>query len=252
MTSLVSRKRLLTRAAAVSGGAIVAGGIVTSAAATPVELPFYVLDPDCCQGCNACRKHALNTLFANATAADLFRAHVYCKCAVVQGPMLPYDTWVALFGTPAVIARQSVDRRTAWVADVLAAASTPPAPPSPPAPSSLPVIPGPPTSAPGTPRPVSAPLIPAAQLTVRSIRIGRAKRALALRVRLATPVTLQARLIGPRGRLIVMHNFQAVAGKSLHTLRVPNGVRPGRYRVAVVLRGPDGSKSTLLRTVVIS
>ncbi len=291
MTTLLSRKHLLGRAALVTGGAIVAGGVVASAAGAPSELSVYQLDPDCCHACNACRKHALNTLFASAAAADLFRAHPYCRCAVVEGPTLPYDAWVALFGTPSVIARQSVDRRTSWVADVLAAASAPPPapvppPPPPPAPpvppppaptaptedSDIIVQPTPPPSppAPADPPAVTAPVVSdvapppslpvrtklpaaaAAQLAVRHIRVGKVQRALALRFRLSTPATLQVRLLGARGNTLVVRHFHAGAGKSLHTLRIPNGLRPGRYRVAVTLRAGDGSKSTLLRSVVVS
>ncbi len=87
---------------------------------------------------------------------------------------------------------------------------------------------------------------------MRTIRVGKVQRALALRFKLSTPATLQVRLLGTRGSTLVLRHFQAGAGKSLHTLRIPNGVHPGRYRVAVTLRARDGSKSTLLRTVVVS
>ena len=90
------------------------------------------------------------------------------------------------------------------------------------------------------------------QLAVRHIRVGKVQRALALRFRLATPAALQVRLVGADGSTLVVRHFQAGAGKTLHTLRIPNGLRPGRYRVAVTLRAGDGSKSTLLRTVVVS
>ena len=89
------------------------------------------------------------------------------------------------------------------------------------------------------------------QLAVRHIRVGKVQRALALRLRLATPAALQVRLVGANGSTLVVRHFQAGAGKSLHTLRIPNGLRPGRYRIAVTLRAGDGSRSTLLRTVVV-
>ena len=160
MTTLLSRKHLLGRAALVTGGAIVAGGVVASAAGAPAELVAYQLDPDCCQGCNACRKHALNTLFASAAAADLFRAHPYCKCAVVEGPMLPYDTWVALFGPPGRDRPPERRKRTSWVADVLAASSVPASVPPASAAGSAPDASGSAATPPAPPTNVSPPTSP--------------------------------------------------------------------------------------------
>jgi hypothetical protein len=72
-----------------------------------------------CHACNACHSHGANKLFATADAANLHRAHPYCHCEVRVGGTLPDDVWIALFGDPADLDRDNVDRRWDWVQQIL-------------------------------------------------------------------------------------------------------------------------------------
>ncbi len=114
-----TRRAFLARGAALAG-AMVAALVPIGVMAAPRSRAYYRLNSDVASeaGCKACRLHAQNKLFASAQAADLQRAHPYCKCEVVLGEALPFGTWTALFGAPNSLARAAVDRR--W-ADVTAA-----------------------------------------------------------------------------------------------------------------------------------
>lgn len=145
----LDRRTLLKGTAALFGGAVTtlspgltAFAELSSKTTTPqgqATLTWYALDPEwgagmagcpvdpaavhqsthACHACNACHHHADNKLFPTMTAADENRAHVGCKCLVVEGGELPVETWEALFGTQGNIERQQVDRRWDWVEDIL-------------------------------------------------------------------------------------------------------------------------------------
>ncbi len=259
MTTLLSRTGFLTRAAVLTGVTVGAG--VLNAVADAAPLParaVYVLDPTCggCGGCSACRRHAANALFPTAADADLNRAHPYCKCAVVRRADLPYETWVALFGAPTALVRTHVDRRTPWVTEALAAPPTPLAAPQ--APEPLPQAFDAPTpeeaaSAPVDELPSSRPRAqPAEELDVDALRIGTTKRAVAIRLTLSRKAIGHARLIDAKGKVVASLRFAAPAGPSKTTLRVPNGVPPGRYRVVLDLRTSAGAHRTRRSPIVIS
>lgn len=72
-----------------------------------------------CHACNSCHHHADNKLFASVTAADENRAHLGCKCEIIEGGELPEDIWVELFGPADAVEREHVDRRWDWVAEIL-------------------------------------------------------------------------------------------------------------------------------------
>ena len=264
--TLISRKRFLVGAATLTGGAVT--GAVFAGEAQAADLPVYVLDPEwgvggaCCHGCRACHLHASNTLFATSADADLYRAHPGCKCVVTEGPMLPRDTWLALFGLPTAIARPLVDRRTQWVADVLAAAAVPQSPVT--IPPSVP-----PTN---QPTPILSPTTPAtrsetilttpptavlaagaatSQLQIRAFRVGRMGREVLVDLDLSGPAAMQVRLLAGNGRQLVKRHFAATQGVSRFRLKVPNGIRPGRYHVQVSLRTARGDVRTVRSPFVI-
>jgi hypothetical protein len=260
--TLISRKRFLFGAATLTGGAVT--GAVFAGEAKAADLPVYVLDPEwgtgnaCCHGCRACHLHASNTLFATAADADLYRAHPGCKCVVSQGPVLPHDTWLALFGLPNAVARPLVDRRTQWVADVLAAAAIPqspitPPPSTPPSTSPSPTIPAKPseTLASTQPTVLRAPSSATSQLQIRAFRVGRMGRELLIDLDLSGPATMQVRLLAGNERQLVKRHFAAAQGVSRYRLKVPNGIRPGRYHVQVSLRSSRGESRTLRSPFVI-
>ena len=145
----LDRRTLLKSSAALFGGAAAtlspglsafaqlgSSGTTTQGQATRT---WYALDPEwgagtdgcpidpaavhqsshACHACNACHHHADNKLFASMLAANTNRAHVGCKCLVVEGGELPVDTWEALFGEQGNLDRIHVDRRWDWVADIL-------------------------------------------------------------------------------------------------------------------------------------
>lgn len=55
----------------------------------------YVFDPDTvdqatglsCASCSACRRHAKHKRFASAEAAEMRRAHPYCRCGIRAVPV---------------------------------------------------------------------------------------------------------------------------------------------------------------------
>jgi hypothetical protein len=258
---LLTRRLFLGRAATVSG-VLAFGAFAAPADPASGTLVVYVLDPDagrgggCCQACTACRGHAANSYFATAADADLHRAHPYCQCAVIEGPALPYNTWIALFGPPAAIARPRVDKRTPWVADTLAAAATPPAPSPTPEPSEP--LPDPPAAATVTattpeaqtqtpPSSTAAPLAVAGvaprasapliiTIGLRCIRAGTAKRVIALKLNLRRPANVHTRILQNSGQVVASHHFQAPTGNSLQRLSIPNGLPPGTYTASLVLQ----------------
>jgi len=149
MDRRLDRRTLLKGSAALFGGAMVslspnlaALARVSGSGATlqgQPTLTWYALDPEwgagmngcpidpvenhahsrACHGCNACHQHGLNKLFPSAEAADANRAHVGCKCKVVEGGELPADVWEQLFGPAGAPEREQVDRRWDWVAEIL-------------------------------------------------------------------------------------------------------------------------------------
>lgn len=50
-----------------------------------------------CGACGACRKHAENKVFRTKEAADEFRAHKGCRCAVVDGAVIDKNVADAVF-----------------------------------------------------------------------------------------------------------------------------------------------------------
>ncbi len=155
MDRKLDRRTLLKGGAALFGGAAAAfspglaafaelgrNGSSTQGRAT---LTWYALDPEwgagldgcpvdpaaahqsthACHACNSCHHHADNKLFASMTAANQNRAHVGCKCLVVEGGELPIDVWEELFGAQNNLERQHVDRRWDWVAETLEGDSEP-------------------------------------------------------------------------------------------------------------------------------
>lgn len=123
---MVSRRRLLAGASSILG--LLAFNVPAHLTlAAPKQLPVYRLspyssasDPRCggCTACRACRKHAENKYFASAAAADRGRAHPNCDCLIVA-EVLPYRTWVALFGHPSALRRTSRDLRDPAVRAIL-------------------------------------------------------------------------------------------------------------------------------------
>jgi hypothetical protein len=71
-----------------------------------------------CAGCRACRRHALNRIFATHAAAAGGRAHAGCDCKVVRSSMSE-ATFVRLFGPVEEPTREVVDRRWASARRVL-------------------------------------------------------------------------------------------------------------------------------------
>lgn len=128
MFGFITRRQVLVRSGATLAGAIL-GGFKHSVSAKPGPVPVYHLtpfydeDPEAdhcggCRACTACINHADNKIFATAQAAEDGRAHANCDCRVVDGE-LPYGAYVALFGNPGRLRRQSVDRRWPWVEPIL-------------------------------------------------------------------------------------------------------------------------------------
>ena len=258
MTTLLSRTGFLSRAAVLTGVTVGAGVLNAVADATPMQArAVYILDPTCggCGGCSACRRHAANALFPSAADADLNRAHPYCKCAVLRGVDLPYETWVALFGVPTALVRSHVDRRTPWVTAALATPLTLLAAPQ--APEPLPQVFDTPTLEEAAPGPVDElpsrrpQTQPAEGLRVDPLRIGPTKRAVAIRLTLSRKAIGHARLIDTKGKVMASLRFAAPTGPSRTTLHVPNGVPPGRYRVVLDLRTSAGAQRTHRRPIVI-
>jgi hypothetical protein len=269
--ALISRKHFLVGAATLTGGAVTSA--VFAGEAKAANLPTYVLDPEwnagstCsgeestksrgCHGCRACHLHASNTLFASAGDADLYRAHPGCKCVVVEGPLLPHDTWLALFGLPNAIARPHVDRRTEWVADVLAAAAIPLTLSSNSTPTSPSIQPASTLTKPSetlaTPRPgdVRAQAAASGQLRIRTFRVGRMGRELLIDLDLSGPAAMHVRLLAGHDRALVKRHYAATEGASRYRFKVPNGIRPGRYSVQVALRSSQGLTRTLRSPFVI-
>ena len=118
-----SRKRLLAGAGVGIAGLAVPAG---ARAAAAKELAVFRLNPDAgiCDGpgaacaCKACYGHTAK-LFPTAKAADTNRAHLYCNCGIEQAATIPYGKWVALFGEPRHILRESADLRDHRVAAIL-------------------------------------------------------------------------------------------------------------------------------------
>ncbi|CAN5826445.1 hypothetical protein BH23CHL2_BH23CHL2_08980 [soil metagenome] len=149
MDRKLDRRRLLKGSAALLGGAAasfspgLAAFARTSGEKTTIQgqptLTWYALDPEwgaglpncpispagahqsthACHACNSCHHHADNKLFPTLNAANQNRAHVGCKCLVIEGGELPVDVWEDLFGAQGNIERQQVDRRWDWVAEIL-------------------------------------------------------------------------------------------------------------------------------------
>jgi hypothetical protein len=71
-----------------------------------------------CSACSACNKHAANKLFSTKKAADRFRAHRGCKCAIVEGQPLTSALWKQVFD-----GADHVDRRTPAIAKLIGAAA---------------------------------------------------------------------------------------------------------------------------------
>jgi hypothetical protein len=65
-----------------------------------------------CTGCQACRKHALNRVFATKEAAAKGRAHEGCNCKVVRGSLSAAD-YAAIFGSADAPTSTVYDRRWA-------------------------------------------------------------------------------------------------------------------------------------------
>lgn len=131
-----SRRNFFVRAGAASAAAgALALGISSPAAAKrrrkkrkvfklSADEPYYVCgpgNPDC-EGCNACQGHAKNKLFPSAEAADANRAHVGCRCGVVNAGKLKRKKFKKLFGPPRNPRRDSVDLRDARVRRIVGGA----------------------------------------------------------------------------------------------------------------------------------
>lgn len=181
MTEPVSRQVFLRRSTLLVGG-LAAAGVLPGLGRASSELAIFGLDPEwgsgpacaadeaalarSCHACRSCHAHAAGKLFASAAAADAGRAHPGCKCTVTQIGTLAAERWIELFGDPGNLARMAVDRRTPWVAAVLAAPTvsppqvTPP-PPAPPPEASTAPVPADPTPAPAAPAEPAAPAAPA-------------------------------------------------------------------------------------------
>lgn len=149
MDRRIDRRRLLKGGAVLVGSAAVSlsPGLASLAresrsrrtSQAPSTRTWYALDPEwgaglagcpvdpgavhqsthACHACNSCHSHADNKLFPTADAADQNRAHLGCNCTVVEGGELPQDVWEQLFGDPANLENQQVDRRWTWVAEIL-------------------------------------------------------------------------------------------------------------------------------------
>ncbi len=153
MQRRVDRRTFIKQSAALSGGLALALTTTLPTVARPLSgssiladvpmMTWYALDPEwglgmpgcpvsldtmhpttgSCHACNACHLHGENKLFPTPEAADANRAHLHCKCKVVEGGELPEDVWITLFGDPEALEREHVDRRWDWVQDALAGES---------------------------------------------------------------------------------------------------------------------------------
>ncbi len=149
MERKLDRRTFLKSTAAIFGGTAVTlspgltafAGLAGNGSSTQGQttVTWYALDPEwgagmdgcpvdpaavhqsthACHACNSCHLHGENKLFPSMTAADQNRAHVGCKCLVVEGGELPVDTWETLFGAQDNIEREQVDRRWDWVMEAL-------------------------------------------------------------------------------------------------------------------------------------
>lgn len=63
-----------------------------------------------CAGCNACRNHARNKVFATREAADSTRAHTNCNCRVIK-TSVSAKTYTRFFGSVDKPDRDVVDLR---------------------------------------------------------------------------------------------------------------------------------------------
>lgn len=70
--------------------------------------------PTPCAACAACHLHAANKIFISKAAADAERAHIGCRCTIVQGKPMLVSTWNVLF-LQGLRRRTSADRRWGWV-----------------------------------------------------------------------------------------------------------------------------------------
>jgi hypothetical protein len=118
-----SRKRF------VAGAGLGVAGLALPAVASATshkQLAVFRLNPDAgvCDGpgaacaCKACYGHTAK-LFPSTEAANANRAHPYCNCGIERAGTIPYGKWVALFGEPRHILRDSADRRDTRVAAIL-------------------------------------------------------------------------------------------------------------------------------------
>lgn len=267
MTAL-TRGGLLRRAAVALGGAAgVAGALDALAGASASDLATSVLVSDgcthgsSCRACNACVRHAANSLFATDADADANRAHAGCTCTVARGPRLPADTWRTLFGDPSAPVRGRVDRRAAWVAQALAAASVPP-----PAVATLAPAPAPAPVADPASAPASAPADPAATpptggTATRPSRPAPAPRCrvevtrtpggpLRLHVLVDRSCTVDARLLTREGRRVAGAYWHAATGASSRPIRLKRTVRTGTYRLRVRVSGGGGVRVVERRVAV--
>jgi hypothetical protein len=216
----ISRKHLLVSASALIGGAT-AFGAVDSPRVLGQTLPVYRLDNSAtphsagCVSCNACAAHAANKYFATATDADLDRAHVHCKCVVVEGEQLPYPQWVLLFGgMPGSTTRASVDLRSPGVAEVLA------------------------------PR----------EIHVRTLRVRLHRRLLAVDLKLTQAARIEVHMAASPGAVYASKWLTAPQGMSRKGVSIPPGAPAGPCLLTFVVHPASGKgpSRTLTRHVTIS
>jgi hypothetical protein len=114
----LNRKRFLGSGLVAAAGSL--GGYAATAGAAE-SIQVWGLDPSAeAEACSSCIAHAANKLFASAAAADLGRAHTYCKCSVVPLVQLDKHVYDSLFTNGG--GRDSVDRRYQWVQAIFAQA----------------------------------------------------------------------------------------------------------------------------------
>ena len=131
MSKRINRRAFLCRGTAVAGGlALTLGGSLAALAdsnenaslgmnSVQQRRAYFALATTRDDQDKACVRHAENKLFVSPEAADRNRAHPGCKCQVVKGGDLSGVMWNQLFGDANNPARESVDRRWAWVGQAM-------------------------------------------------------------------------------------------------------------------------------------
>lgn len=241
-------ERTFSRVGFLGAGLVAAAtvvGLQANAAVAAGPTQVWGLEPGggCCA---ACRAHAANKLFADASGADAGRAHPFCHCSVV--PLLQVDRSVYddLFSNGG--GRPSVDRRFQWVQAVLAQVQVPaPTQADGPPPASD-------SSSPKNMHPDRADLPDRVVLAtlgrVRLVRDTRGGRRIYADVNAAETVTAELAALR-RGTSLVHRRIGRIRGRHTLELAIPGTVGVGPAMLRLELHDSAGNEMTLTAPIRI-